>query len=205
MDQIVLLKIESLHARVVQEAGLKLRQKRREFFTGSIAAHLDEKADPPANLGLINLTTGAIHLRWAIIAMLPVTADAFAAGQVSQKESGPLRVSFDEFGQVLKDGSGFDATGGGNIAPGSLLGSATIEAHSNFVRTIPDERKMVPMTRALANGNSVRCALIPESYLDLTLPSSLGGGTQRLNLVGAFVLVPVMSLGRREGTKRTGR
>jgi hypothetical protein len=202
MDQIVLLKIESLHARVVQEAGLKLRQKRREFFTGSIAAHLDEKADPPANLGLINLTTGAIHLRWAIIATLPVTADAFAAGQVSQKESGPLRVSFDEVGQVLKDGCGFDANGGATIAPGSLLGSATIKLHSNEVRTIPDEP---PMTRALANGNPARCALIPSSYLDLTLPSSLGGGTQRLNLVGAFVLVPVLSLGGRAGTKRTRR
>jgi hypothetical protein len=205
MDQIVLLKIESLHARVVQEAGLKLRQKRREFFTGSIAAHLDEKADPPANLGLINLTTGAIHLRWAIIATLPVTADALAAGQVSQKESGPLRVSFDEVGQVLEDGAGFDATGGGQIAPGSLLSSANLESQHNLVRTIPDARKMVPLTRALASGKSVRCALIPESYLDLTLPKSLGGGTQRLNLVGAFVLVPVMTLGGREGTKRTRR
>jgi hypothetical protein len=202
MDQVVLLKIESLHARVVQEAGIKLRQKRREFFTGSIAAHLDEKADSTANLGLINLTTGAIHLRWAIIATLPVMADAFAAGHISQKDSGLLRVSFDEVGQVLKDGFGFDATGGAKIAPGTMLGAAMIEGHSNIVRTIPGEPRM---TQALTNGNSVRCALVSESHLDLTLPSSLGGGTQRLNLVGAFALTPVMSLGQREGTKRTRR
>jgi hypothetical protein len=202
MDQIALLKIETLHARVVQETGLKLRQKRREFFTGSIAACLDERADPPSNLGLINLTTGAIHLRWAIIATLPAVADALAAGQISQKESGLLRVSFDEVGQVRKDGFGFDAKGGAKIAAGSLLGAANVELHSNFARTLPDEP---PMTRALANGDSVRCALIPESYLDVTLPSSLGGGTQRLNLVGAFVLAPIMSLGGRESTKRTRR
>jgi hypothetical protein len=202
MDHVVLVQIESLHARVVQEAGIKLRYKRREFFTGSIAAHLDEKADPPANLGLINLNTGAIRLRWAIIATLPVMADAVASGQVPQKETGLLRVSFDEVGQILKDGSGFDAAGGARILPGSLLGSATIAAHSNTFRLIRDEP---PMTRAIANGNSVRCALMPESYLDLNLPSSLGGETQRLNLVGACVLVPVLSLGSRERMKRTRR
>ena len=160
MDQIVLLKIESLHARVVQEAGIKLRQKRREFFTGSIAAHLEEKADPPANLGLVNLTTGAIHLRWAVIATLPIMADAFAAGEFRQKRAA-LRVSFDEVGQILKDGSGFDAKGWATVAPGSLLGSATVDEHSNFIRAISNDGKVINMARTLASGNSVRCAFSP--------------------------------------------
>src|SRR5579871_1174293 len=120
MDQIVLLKIESLHARVVQEPGLKFRLKQKEVHTGTIAAHLDDTAPPPANLGLLNVTTGTIRLRWAIVATLPVLADAFASGLISQKESGLLRVSFDESGQIPEDGSGFDATGGGSVSPGSL-------------------------------------------------------------------------------------
>ena len=41
------------------------------------------------------------------------------------------------------------------------------------------------MTRAFPSGKSVRCALDPKSYLDVKLPTSLGGGTQRLNLSGA--------------------
>jgi hypothetical protein len=205
MDQVSLLKIESLHARVVQEGGLRLRRKRREFLTGTITAHLDESAGPPANLGLVNLTTGAIHLRWAVIVTMPFTADAFAAGQISLKERGMMKVSFDEVGQVLDDGSGFNATGGGAIEPGSPLSSITVDFQSNFVKFVADKPAMASMTRALSHGGPVRCALLPKSTLHLTIPASLGGGTQQLNLVGAFVLVPVIILGPSEGTKRSRR
>jgi hypothetical protein len=201
VDQIVLLKIESLHARVVQEAGLKLRRGGHEFYTGTIAAILDATADPLANLGLLNLSTGLIHLRWAIIATLPIMADASAAGEVLQKESAPLRVSFDEIGEVAKNGYSFDAMGGGEIAPGSLLSSATISSQNNRMRTIPVGGKKISLNRALAKGDSVRCALIPESYLDIVLPKPLGGGKHRLNLVGGFVLAPLLTFAGRKKRK----
>jgi hypothetical protein len=202
MDQIVLVKIESLHARVMQEAGLNFRMKGREFVTGTIAAHLDEKAAPPANLGLVNLTTRKIRLRWAIIATLPAMADACAAGQVSEKELGLVKISFDEQGQFQKDGSGFDAKGGGEMAAGSVLSSAVIKSQPNGFGAIPAGLDIV---RALGNGSTVRCALKPESYIDLALPKSLGGEKRRLNLTGGFRLVPVLTLGPLAETKRTRR
>jgi hypothetical protein len=205
MDQIVLLKIESLHARVVQQDGLKLRQKGREFFTGTIAAYLDESADPPANLGLINLTTGAIRLRWAIVATLPILADAAAAAEIPLKESGPLKVTFDEVGEVPEDGFGFNATGGGEIAPGSLLSAAKVLTQSNGFRMLPIKGKKTPILRAIAGGMSVGCALIPESTLEVALPKSLGGGKQCLNLVGGFTLVPIMTLAGQSAAKRSRR
>jgi hypothetical protein len=205
MDQIVLLKIESLHARVVQQAGLKFRQKGRELYTGTISAYLDESAAPPANLGLINLTTGGIRLRWAIIATLPIMADASAAGEVPPKEGGLLRVTFDEDGEVPEGGHGFRATGGGEIAPGSLLSAARVLSQSNGFRKLPNKGKNPPIMNALASGMSVDCALIPESTLDIALPRSLGGGTQCLNLVGGFTLVPIMTLGGKSAAKRSRR
>lgn len=205
MDHIVLLKIDSLHARIVEEVGLKIRLKQREVHTGTIAACLDETALPPENLGLLNVTTGAIRLRWSIIATLPLLADATARGLISEKESGQVRVSFDESGHVLEDGGGFDATGGGSVAPGSIFGGVHVEIQSNFVRTVSDARKSAThLTREVARGGSVRCALIPESYLDLTMPKSLGGGKQRIHLVGGFVLTPLMTLGH-PTTKRAKR
>lgn len=202
MDQIVLLKIESLHARVVQQAGLKFRRQGHEVTTGTIAAHLDETAEPPANLGLINLATGLIRLRWSIIATLPIMADAFAAGEVSPKEIGQLRVSFDEVGEVPQQGDRFNATGGGEIAAGSLLSNAKVMSQSNGFLTNPVKGKKVPLRRALASGKPVACALVPESTLAIALPKSLGGGTRQLNLVGGFVLTPIMTLGGRGRPKR---
>ena len=102
MDPIVLLKIKSLHARASQETGLRLRQKGRDILTGPIVAHLDESAESPANMGMIDLATGTIQLDWAVIATLPFMADAFASGSISQKESASVRASFEESGQVLE-------------------------------------------------------------------------------------------------------
>jgi hypothetical protein len=204
MDQIVLLKIESLHARIVHEGGIKLRYKRRDLFTGSIAAVLDETAAPPANLGLLNLTSGAIRLQWSILVTMPFLADAVAGGQVSEKERGLLRITFDESGKMLPNDSGFDATGGGSIGPGSFLSGAKIFFQSNFIRTPPAPGKM-PCCKTLASGKSVPCALLPESYLDVLLPASLGGGEHRLNLTGGFVLVPIMTLDARATSKKTRR
>jgi hypothetical protein len=197
MDPIVLLKIGSLHARSVQETGLKIRRQGQDLFTGTIVACLDESAAFPANVGLINLATGTIQLRWAIIAALPFMADAFASGNVSLKESAPLRVSFEEAGQVQDDGCGFDVKGTGQIGPGSVLSSVTIPLQNNFFRICPEPRKKT-LSSLLTAGDAVRCALAPESFLDVVLPKALGGGTQRLNLVGGCLLTPVMTLGQLE-------
>jgi hypothetical protein len=205
MDPIVLLKIKSLHARASEATGLTIRQKGREVFTGTIVAHLDDSAESPANMGMIDLATGSIQLHWAIIATLPFMADAFASGAISQKESALLRASLEESGQVLDDGSGFNVHGTGKIGPGSVLSSAKIVLHNNFVKILEYSRT-VTLGSALAAGDVVRCAIVPDSsFLDIALPKSLGGGTHRLNLVGGFLLVPVMSLERPERTKRSRR
>jgi hypothetical protein len=205
MDPIVLLKIKSLNARTSPETGLKIRPPGSEIRTVTIVAHLDDSAEVPANMGMIDLATGTIQLRWAVIAKLRFMADAFASGSRSQKESSPLRASLEESGQVLDDGTGFNVQGTGKIAPGSVLGKSTIALHNNAVKLVGDGRAVTSI-RALAAGEVVRCALVPDSsYLDVALSKSLGGGTQRLNLVGRFLLVPVMILQRPEPTKRSRR
>lgn len=197
MDPTLLLRIGSLHARSVQETGLKIRRQGHEFYTGTIVACLDESAPFPANVGLVNLATGDIHLRWAVIAALPFMADAFASGSIAHKESAPLRVSFEEVGKVGADGCSFDVEGTGKICPGSLLSSAEIILQNNLIRIHPEPRKKT-LSSILSGGDAVRCALAPESFLDVALPKNLGGGTQRLNLVGGFLLTPVMTFGKLE-------
>ena len=205
MDSIVLLKIKSLHVRVSQENGLTLRPKGREINTGTIVACLDDSAASPANMGMIDLATGTIQLNWAVIVTLPFTADAFAIGLISQKESDLVRASFEESGQVLDDGSGFDVKGTGKISLGSVLSSAKIPLHNNVIDIRGDGRTRT-LVSDLAAGKVLRCALVTEScYVDVALPKSLGGGTQRLNLVGGFLLVPVMILERPERTRRSRR
>jgi hypothetical protein len=205
MDHIVLLKIESLHARLVRAEGLKLRYKRRDFLTGSITAVLDETADPPANLGLLNVSAGSIRLCWQIVVTMPFLADACLAGQLSGKERGVVKITFDESGPVKDDDSGFDAKGSGSIIPGTIFDGAMLPLQSNLVRTPAAANKIIPLAKTLASGKPVPCGLLPESYLDVVFPSSLGGGTHRLNLAGGFVLVPILTHGKSTGTKRTRR
>jgi hypothetical protein len=202
MDQVLLLKIESLHARLVPETGIKIRYKRRELTTGVVSAILDETAVPPANLGMLNLTAGTIHLSWRIVATLPFLADVSAAGLLPEKETAPLKINFEEIGNVLEDDSGFDAVGGGSIEPGTPFSGVKITIQSNYARTFPPRK--VPLAETLASGKSVRCVLTPDSYLDFKLTPSLGGGTQRANLIGSFALVPLMLLGR-NAAKRSRR
>jgi hypothetical protein len=200
MDRIVLFKIASLHARTSPDSGLSLRIAKDEVQTGTIVAHLDDRAAPPANFGLIDLETGAIKLQWAVTAELPIVADAFAGGTVAREHSAPVRVALEESGQVLEDDSGFSVKGTGRIEPGSLLGKSMIPLHVNLVKILPDGR-VKTFSRALSGSGLVRCAFVSESsYLDLGLPKSLGGGKQRLNVVGGFSLQPVMTL---PGTKTT--
>lgn len=206
MDQIYLVKMESLQARVVKESGMTLRIGGKEVVTGTISGVLDESAGPHANVGIVNATTGAIHLRWSIVATLPILADLLAAGAVSESESGVLRVAFEEVGQLSRDGSGFDSEGFATIAPGSLLSKAQVMAHNQIVRVA--DRKNPSIVRALSRGQSVRCAFLPESRIDARLPRSLGGGAHQLNLMGGFALVPTLTFGRlakpRSG-KKSGR
>jgi hypothetical protein len=192
MDQIYFVRMESLQARTVKDTGLTLRLGGKEVVTGTISGVLDESAGP--SLGTVNATTGVIHLRWSILATLPIVADLLASGQLSDAERGVLRVSFEEVGQMASDGSGFDSVGTASIAPGSLLSKAEIMAHSQLVRVV--DRKNPSIVKALSRGQSVRCAFLPESRVEARLPRNLGGGNHSLNLLGGFVLVPIYTFGR---------
>jgi hypothetical protein len=134
-----------------------------------------------------------------VIATLPFMADAFVAGAILPTVSAPVRVTLDESGQVTSDGNGFDVLGTGTIAPGSILSGGSVPAHQNLVSA-------AAITAALAAGDTVRCTFVPRSsVVQVKLPRALGGGTQSLNLTGGFLLVPVMTLERRERTKRRRR
>jgi hypothetical protein len=202
MDRIVLFKIGTLHARSVQERGLKVRHRGRETFTGPMMAHLDDRAEVPANLGLLDLTTGTIRIQWAVLATVPFLADAFAGGHVTAKDNAALRVSLEESGRILDDGSGFSVKGQGEVGPGSVFSRATIPLHANLI-TIPTGGLATALERARATGDGVHCTMVPESsHLDIALPRSLGGGTQRLHLMGGFTLLPLMTL---TGTEKAAR
>jgi hypothetical protein len=205
MEPIVLLKIKCLHVRSQQPEGMKIRHQGSEIQTGPIFAHLDESAHAPANTGVIDLATGTIRLRWAVIATLPFLVDAYAMGALSQNESAPVRVKLDESGHVSPDGSGFTVKGTGQIEPGSILSEATIPTHQNPIAAVGtgDTAQFGP---ALAAGDAVRCTFVSKSAtLAVKLPKSLGGSTQRLNLVGGFLLVPIMTLERSAPAKRSRR
>jgi hypothetical protein len=206
MDRVALFRIGSLHARAVQENGLRFRHRGREILTGPVVAQLDDRADPSGNLGLVNLSAGAVRLRWSITVTLPFLADAAAAGLVPEKDGGPLRVRLEESGGVLPDGSGVSVRGTGHVLPGSFFSQAGVAAHANLFKT-SGGAPAAALRRAATAGDPVACVLVPEaSHLDVALPRSLGGGTQRLNLTGGFSLLPVMTLpaaadkaGRRRG------
>lgn len=206
MDETLLVKIESLHARVVKESGLALKRGGQDFVTGTVSAVLDDAAGPTSNLGVVNLTAGTIQLRWSIVATLPLLADALAAGIVAPRESGAVRVTFEEAGPLLPDGSGFDATGTGSVAPGSMLSGATIYPHTNYVRVAPTQRGRPPhLAKTLAKGQPVRCALLPQSYVEAGLPKALGGGKHSLNLIGGFTLVPIVMPALEKATAPRGK
>jgi hypothetical protein len=205
MEPIVLLKIKSLHARSVQQDGLKIRYQGSDIRTGPIVAYLDDSAEMPANTGLIDLATGAIRLRWAVIATLPFLADAYAKGAIPQKDSAPVRAKLDECGQVSADGSGFNVKGTGEIDPGSVLSGGIIPDHQNPVLAVA-AGGTAKIGAALKAGDAVRCTFVSESAsLTIKLPKSLGGGTQHVNLAGGYLLVPVMTLERPTATKRSRR
>jgi hypothetical protein len=195
MDNVVLCKIESLQVRTVQETGLKVRLRGRAFSTGTILTHLDDGADAPANLALIDLAAQTIKLQWAVIAVLPALADAVSSGQVSPKDSAPVRVVLEESGRLLEDGTGFNVKGTGQFAPGSLLSPAAITAHVNLAKLLPVGGAGT-LKRAMTAGNPTQCKLVPESSrIEFAFPKSMGGGSQTLNLTGGFSLRPIMTLG----------
>jgi hypothetical protein len=205
MEPVVLVKIKSLHVRSRQETGLKIRLGKSDALTGPVAATLDDSAAAPANSGLIDLAAGTIRLQWVVIATLAFTADAFASGAIAQKDSDPVRVSLDESGQVFDDGTGFEVKGTGQIGPGSVLSAASIPEHQNVIRFI-QVGSTTNFKKVLAAGNAVRFAFVPDSSaVKVKLPKALGGGTQNLNFVGGFIPVPLMTLARPNGTKRTRR
>jgi hypothetical protein len=199
MAQLMLLQIQSLHARSVQEAGLIVRIGGIAIETGPIVAILDGTAVSPANTALLDLDTGKIRLKWGVIATLPFMADAFASGAIAPAVSAPVQVTLDEHGHVLGDGNGFDVQGTGNIVPGSILSGASVPTHQNLV-SAPG------IAASLAAGDTAICTFAPESsVVQVKLPRALGGGTQSLNLTGGFLLVPLMTLEPRERSKRRRR
>lgn len=194
MASVILLKIESLQVRVIPDTGLRLRYRGQEFSTGMMIAQLDDGAVGPVNMGMVDLASGAILLRWAVLVSIPSLADAVAAGSIDPEHCGPVRVSIEESGQVLPDGSGFNMKGTGRFEPGSLLSPAIILPHPNGM-VLQRGGRARTLVRALGAGGPVPCVFVPERcHMDFALPKSLGGDTQRLNLAGGFSLRPITTL-----------
>jgi hypothetical protein len=196
MSKIILFKIASLHARSIQETGLKVIHRGKEFYTGTIVAHLDAHAKIPGNLGIIDLATGLMKIRWSVIATMPFLADALARGHIRETENSPLRVSFQEQGHLLSDDTGFHVKGPGRIAAGSVFSESKVQS-SNRAVVLSQHPDAQTLRRRLAAGKLVRLSFVPEhSLLEIELSASLGSGWQRFNLVGGFSILPVMTLRR---------
>jgi len=203
MSRIMLLKIESLLVRTVDLNGLKFRLKGNEVSTGVVVGSTDEIARAPGNTGLIDLDSGSIQLNCAAVATMPMMVDAMTAGHIPPSQTGPVKLSFSEFGTVKEDGSGFNTEGKGSIGPGSILSSASIPAKNNGVACPPARGKTHShLIQSLASGESVDCVISPESFLDIKLPRPLGGGSQRIHIMGGFTLVPLGMFGHLKGTKK---
>jgi hypothetical protein len=196
VDSLVLFQICSLHARTVQEAGLKIVHRGKEFYTGPIVAHLDQPRDEPGNLGLVDLASGSMRVRWCCAATLPFLADAISRGEVADHESGPVRVVFEESGHMLDDGDGFDVKGPGKVLDGSLFRDCIV-ATTNYAAVACERLSTGFFTRELASGRTVQLAFAPElCTLDVKLSADLGGTAQRLHLTGGFSVRAVMTLPR---------
>ena len=190
MDKLLACRITSLHARTGLDPDSKLRYRRKELDTGAVVAHLDPNAMLPDNLGLINLTTGAIKIRWAVVATLSLLVDASAQGLLPDEEAEPVRLWFEESGKITD--KGFRVRGNGGILPGSIFSGSSGIACANAAELVSGDG---PFLKKLAGGRPVKLAFVPKSStLDLAFPSQLGGGTHRLNLVGGFSLIRIMTL-----------
>lgn len=202
MNDVVLFKIESLHVRTIGDNGLTLRRDGQDIRTGPILAHLDESVEAPGNMGMFDGNTGAVQIRWDIVATVPFLADAMAAGRMPLEDGGLIRVTLEEHGKVQEGNGSFKLKGNGRIHPGSFLSAADIVAHPNMLRVLGS--RSMPFSRAIASGNPFRCAIDSEgSHVELNLPDALGGGSQRLKITGGFAVVPLMSLSRPQTRRRT--
>jgi hypothetical protein len=189
MDRILAFRITSLHAGAVLDKASKLRYRRKEFETGSIVAHLDPHATLPANFGLINLATGAIKIRWSVVAALPFLVNAAAQGLLPEEESGPIRIWFEESGRLIKNG--FRVRGHGEILPGSIFADSSEVGCYNWAELVSEG----PFLAKLAAGRPLKLAFVPKfSTMQVTFPNLLGGGTHKLNLAGGFSLIRIMTL-----------
>jgi hypothetical protein len=190
MDKLLAFRITTLHARTVLDTDSKLRYRRKELETGAIIGHLDPNAMLPNNLGLINLTTGAIKIRWAVVATLSFLADAAGQGLLQDGEDDPVRLWFEESGKVTD--KGFRVRGNGEILRGSIFSGSSSITCANAAELVAGDG---PFLRRLAAGRPVKLAFIPRSStLDVRFPSQLGGGTHTLSLIGGFSLIRIMTL-----------
>ena len=206
MEPIVLVKIKSLHA---QSSGNRtensLRQERNRH--GPSVACLDDSAAVPANTGMIDLAAGTIRLQWAVIATLPFTGRCLRQRRHLAKDSASVRATLDESGQILDDGSGFRCKGHGTNRP-RVCPQCGKHSHASKrrPRIRPESAVWSTSTLLLPPAIPYGALLCPSlPFLQVKLPKSLGGGTQRLNLMGGFVLVPLMTLERPDRTKRSRR
>jgi hypothetical protein len=190
VDKLLAFRITSLHAQTVLDTDSRLRYRRKELDTGTILAHLDPNAVLPDNFGLINVTTGAIKIRWAVVATLSFLIDASAQGLLPDGEDEPVRLRFEESGKVTDNG--FRVRGSGEILPGSIFAGSSGVLCANFCELVSGDGTFL---KKIATGRPVKLAFVPKSStLDLKFPSQLGGGTHKLNLMGGFSLLRIMTL-----------
>jgi hypothetical protein len=191
MATIVVFQITSLHARTVQQAGLKIRYQGKDYSSGVLAANLDVSAAHPANIGVVNLKTGAIKIRWSAIATVPFLADAAAQGLLSAAESAPVRIWFEESGHVGKNARTFNIKGPGGIHAGSIFSAAPVSC-ANVIAMSGGGGSFI---KKMAAGKRVHCSFDPnQSTIKVKLPAKLGGTSQSQNLIGGFSAEPVLAL-----------
>lgn len=115
----VLFRVTSLYG--ISEAGMHLPVSRKETIdTGPVTITLDPDSDKGSNLGIMNLDSGRMNVRYGIQAVFPALQRLLAEEVQDNALLNPLRAVSSNSCVLFDDGMGFSAQGVVEFLPGSL-------------------------------------------------------------------------------------
>ena len=115
----VLFRVTSLYG--ISETGMDLPVSRNETIeTGPITLTLDPDTDKGSNLGIMNLDSGRMNVRYGIQAVFPALHRLLAEEDQENALLNPPRAVSNNSCVLFDDGMGFSAQGVEEFLPGSM-------------------------------------------------------------------------------------
>lgn len=115
----VLFRVTSLYG--ISESGMRLPINRAESIeTGPITLTLDPDSDKACNLGIMNLDSGRMNVRYGIQVVFPALQRLLAEEVQGNALLNPPRAVSNNTCALFDDGMGFSAQGVVEFLPGSL-------------------------------------------------------------------------------------